>query len=137
MKARPIQSVDERGQLRGREPHHAIADRRPSKRALLEPLPNKHKPGSIAGQNLQTICFFRAEDENRPQEGITLKFFTRKGGKTVGAPPEVHRLRRYQHPHTSRNRDHVAAFTARSTAVSVASRPRKMLGRWELRGIWA
>ena len=43
MKARPIQSVDERGELRSREPHHAVADRRPAKRALLEPLPKQHQ----------------------------------------------------------------------------------------------
>jgi hypothetical protein len=33
MQARPVQAVDERGELRSRQPHHAIADRRPAKRS--------------------------------------------------------------------------------------------------------
>ena len=45
----------------------------------------------------------------------------RQGGQAVGAAPEVHRLRGDQNPHARRNRDHVAAFTTRSTVGSVAA----------------
>jgi FixJ family two-component response regulator len=50
-----------------------------------------------------------------------LKLLPRQGGQAVGAAPEVHRLRRDQNPHARRNRNRVAALTARSTAVSVAA----------------
>ena len=49
-----------------------------------------------------------------------MKLLARQGGKAVGAASEVDRLGRDQHPHAGWNRDHVVAFTARSTAVSVA-----------------
>ena len=40
--------------------------------------------------------------------------------ETVGAAAEVHRLGRHQNFHARRNRDHVAAFTARNTSRSQA-----------------
>ena len=98
VEARPIQSVNERGELRSREPHYAITDRRPSKRALLKPFPKQHKAGPVPGQNFQTIRSFRTEDEDRAGEGIALELFARQRGKTVSATPEVYRLRRHQHP---------------------------------------
>ena len=120
MQARPVQAVDERGELRSRQPHHAIADRRPEKRALLEPLPIQNQPRSIPGQNLQTVRSLRTKDENRPGERVALKFLPRQRRETVGADPEVHGLRRHKHPDARRKCDHVAALTARSTLVSVA-----------------
>ena len=51
VKTRPVQTVDERGELRGRQTHHAVADRRPAKRALLEPL--------VTHQGKQTIPSLR------------------------------------------------------------------------------
>jgi hypothetical protein len=41
-----------------------------------------------------------------------------RGGKAVGTAAEVHRPGGDQHPHSRRNRDHVAALTTRSTVVS-------------------
>ena len=73
MKTRPVQAVDERGELRSRQPHHAVADRRPAKRALLEPLPAQDQARSVPGQNLQTVRSLRAKDENRSGERIALK----------------------------------------------------------------
>ena len=70
VKTRPIQSVDERGELRSREPHHAVADRRPAKRAVLKPLPEQHQAGPVPGQDLQPIRSLRAEDEDRARERI-------------------------------------------------------------------
>jgi hypothetical protein len=58
--------------------------------------------------------------EELPPHYPMLKLFFRQGGEAVRASPEVHRLRRYQNSDARWNRDHVAAFTARSTFVSVA-----------------
>ena len=50
-----------------------------------------------------------------------MKLVLRQRRQAVSATPEVDRLRRHQNPNARRNRNHVAAFTARSTFVSVAT----------------
>src|SRR5579863_1757479 len=94
MKTRPIQSLNERRELRSREPHDAVADRRPPKRILLETLPKQHQARSVPGQYLQTIRSFRAEDEDRPRKRIALELLARQRGETVGASPERSEERR-------------------------------------------
>ena len=49
------------------------------------------------------------------------KLLAHQSCQAIGALTEVYRLGRHQNLHSRRNRDHVAAFTARSTAVSVAA----------------
>ena len=91
MQARPVHPVDERGELRGRQPHHAVADRRPAERALLEPLPEQHQAGPVPGQNLQPVRPLRAEDEDRPRERIAARAArapARRGcRRRAGSPP--------------------------------------------------
>src|SRR5262245_4465954 len=93
--------------------------RRPAEGAVLEPLPEQHQPGPIPGQNLQTISPLRAEDVDRPRKRIVLELLAHQCSETVGPAAEVHRLGGHQHPNAGRNRDHVTAFTARSTACNV------------------
>ena len=121
MQARPVEAVDERGELRGRQPHDAVADRRPAKRPFLKALPIQNQARPVPGQDLQPVRPFRAEDEDRPGERIALKLFFRQPREAVGAASEVDRLRRHQNPDACRNRNHVAAFTARSTFISVVT----------------
>ena len=121
MQTRPVQAIDERRELRGRQPHDAVADRRPAKRPFLKALPIQNQARPVPGQDLQPVRPFRAEDENRPGERIASKLFLRQRRKTVSAAPEVDRLRRHQNPNARWDRNHVAAFTARSTFVSVAT----------------
>src|ERR1700733_11298665 len=52
---------------------------------------------------------------------IALKLVLRQRRQAVSATPEVDRLRRHKNPNARGNRNHVAAFTARSTFVSVAT----------------
>ena len=99
----------------------ALDNRRPNESPFLQTLGEKTQAGAVPGQNLQPVRPFRAEDENRPGERIALKLFFRQPRQAVGAASEVDRLRRHQNPNARRNRDHVAAFTARSTFVSVAT----------------
>jgi hypothetical protein len=50
-----------------------------------------------------------------------LELLAHQGGETVGTATKVHRLAGHQHPNSRRNRDHVAALTARSTVVKAAT----------------
>src|ERR1700752_2558385 len=70
MQTRPVQAVHQRGEMRGGEPHHTIADLRPAERVMLETLPQKHRSGAVPRQNLQAVCSLRAEDKNRSRERI-------------------------------------------------------------------
>src|SRR6201987_536144 len=120
MQAPPIHAVHQRGELRGGEPHHTIADRRPAERVLLQTFPQQHQPGSVPNQNLQTVRSLRTEDKNRSRERIMAELLAHQRGETVGTSAEVHRLRRAHTLHPRRSRDHVAALTARSTSRSHA-----------------
>jgi hypothetical protein len=83
MQPRPIQAIDQRRELRGGEPHHAVADRRPAERTLLQPLPEQHQSGPVPSQNLEAVRSFRTEDEDRSREWIMPQLFLHQRGKTV------------------------------------------------------
>src|SRR5215204_1454006 len=92
---------------------------------MLQPLPQQHQPGPVPGQDLQAVRPLRAEDEDRAREWIVPELLLHQRGDAVGAFAEVHGLRRNQDLYACRSRDHVAAFTARSTSRSHAgSTPR-------------
>src|ERR1700751_4447090 len=120
MQTRPVQAVYQRGELRGGEPHHTIADRWPAERVLLQTFPQHHQSGSVPNQNLQTVRSLRTEDKNRSRERIIAELLAHQRGETVGTFAEGHRLRRDHKLHARRSRDHVAALTARSTSRSHA-----------------
>src|SRR5246500_5243977 len=120
MQTRPVQAVYQRGELRGGEPHHTIADRWPAERVLLQTFPQHHQSGSVPNQNLQTVRSLRTEDKNRSRERIMAELLRHQRSETVGTFAEVHRLRRDHDLHARRSRDHVAALTARSTSRSHA-----------------
>ena len=67
MQTRPVQAVDERGELRGRQPHHAVADRRPAKRPLLEALPIQNQARPVPGQDLQPVRPFERKTKIIPE----------------------------------------------------------------------
>src|SRR5215472_16012464 len=118
MQTRPVQAVHQRGELRSGEPHHTIADRRPSECVLLQTFPQQHQSGPVPGHNLQTVCSLRTEDKNRSRERIMAELLAHQRGETVGAFAEIHGLRRDHDLLPRRSRDHEAALTARSTSRS-------------------
>src|SRR6185295_3333418 len=73
---------------------------------------------SVPGQKLHPVGTARAEDVDRPAEGIMSQRLLDKGSETVSSFAEVDRPRRHQYLQSCRNRDHSAAFTARSTSLS-------------------
>src|SRR5580704_1682681 len=123
MQTRPIHPVNQRGELRCSQSHYPIADRRPSERTLLQPLPEQHQAGAVPGQDFQTVRSLRAENEDHSRERIMLELLANHSRETVGASAEVHRLGRHQNLHACRSRNHVAAFTARNTSRSQAKSP--------------
>src|SRR5262249_49253446 len=114
------QSVDEGGELRSREPHHAVADRRPAKGALFKSLPEQHQPGPVPGQDLQPIRPLRPENEDRARERIVPQLLAYQRCKTVGTAPEAPRPRPQNHPHPGRNSDHAAPPAAPTPPDKVA-----------------
>src|SRR5207302_1664686 len=60
----------------------------------------------------------RPEDEDRFRERVVPQRLTDQSHEPIRALAEVHGLRGHQDLHPYRNRDHVAAFTVRSTSRS-------------------
>src|ERR1017187_6896430 len=118
VQSRPIHPVDEYRELRPRQPHHAVTHRRPLEGAMLEPLPEQDEPGPVPGQNLQPVSPLRLEDEDRSRERIMPQRLAYQSHEAIRALAEVYGLCGHQNLHPSRYRDHVAAFTARSTSIS-------------------
>src|SRR4051794_3395457 len=85
---------------------------------MLQPFPEQNEPRTVPRQNLKPISPLRPEDEDRFRERVVPQRLTDQSHKAIRALAEVHGLRGHQHLHPSRNRDHVAAFTARSTSRS-------------------
>jgi transposase-like protein len=83
MQTRPVQAIHQRGKLRGREPHHTIADRWPAERVMLETFPQKHQPGPVPSQNLQAVRSFRTKDKNRSRKRIMAELLAHQRGETV------------------------------------------------------
>src|SRR5690349_21368997 len=122
----PIQPFEQCRQLRRRQPHDPVADRRPFELGAFQPLPDQHQTGPVIDQDLHPVGAFRAEHEDRPAERILPQHRLHRRRQTVSAAAEVHRPRRDQHPHSRwwrarESRDHFIAFNRRSTLPSKPS----------------
>src|SRR5271170_2305258 len=122
----PIQSLEQRGQLRRGQPHDPVADRRPFEPGPLQPLPDQHQAGPVIDQNLHPVGAFRAEHEDRPAERVLPQHRLHRRRQAVSAPAEVDRPRCDQHPYSRWRRagqsgDHFIAFNRRSTLLSKPS----------------
>src|SRR5260370_24654149 len=74
--------------------------------------------GAVPGQDFQTVRSSRPKVKIVPENGSMLELLANHSGETFGATAEIHGLGRHQDLHACRSRDHVAAFTARSTSRS-------------------
>lgn len=72
---------------------------------------------SIPEDQLDPVRTFRAEDINCAREWIFTERLAHQRRQPIRPPAKVNRLRRNQNPQARRNRDHAAAFNARSTSV--------------------
>src|SRR5271157_392895 len=66
----PVNSLDEKRELRRCQLQRAVDDRRPNELAFLEPLGEQTKPRAIPGQNLQIVSALAPEDEHAAGKGI-------------------------------------------------------------------
>jgi hypothetical protein len=83
MQTRPIHSINQRGELRRRQPHHAVRDRRPPECTLLQPLPIQHQARAIPDQNLHSVCSPRAERKDRSGKRIVSERLAYQGDKPI------------------------------------------------------
>ncbi len=61
----PVQPLNERLELRPRQPHHAILHRRPGEAALLEALVDHDEAAAVPEKDLRSIAAPGAEDHNQ------------------------------------------------------------------------
>ena len=99
MQPRPVHPVNERSELRCAQSHHAVADRRPPERSVLQPFPEQHQAGPVPGQNLQSGPPVSSGKRTSSPRTDPAEMLAHQRGKTVGPSPEVDRLGRHQHPH--------------------------------------
>src|SRR5260370_8092166 len=85
---------------------------------MLEPLPEKDQSRPIPSKNLHSVRSLRPEYKNCPRKGILPKRLPHQCDKTIATFSKINWLRGHQDLHPSRYRDHVPAFTARSTSRS-------------------
>src|SRR5262249_61121994 len=69
-------------------------------------------PKSLLGR---LVCI---EIQNCPRKRILTERLAHQRGEPVCTLSKINRFAGHQHPQARRNRDHVAAFTARSTSLS-------------------
>jgi hypothetical protein len=66
MQTRPIHSINQRGELRRRQPHHAVRDWWPPKRTLFQPLPIQHQARRTLSRRPQRAQQMRPASSARP-----------------------------------------------------------------------
>src|SRR5271170_7553144 len=93
---RPIQSRHQNRQLRRRQRHHAVLNRRKREPAFLKPFCYQHHASSIPDDHLDPVLPFRPEDKNIAAIGIPDQRLRDHRNKTVHATAEVDRARRHQ-----------------------------------------
>ena len=90
LNARPIQPVEQSGELNRRQLHHAVHDRRPAERSLLQLLPDQHQAAAVPDQYLQAVAALGAIDNDRTRERIlgqrTLRQITPMTARITAAP---------------------------------------------------
>jgi uncharacterized protein (DUF58 family) len=91
----PVQPVEQRRQLSGRQPHHSILHLRPAELAILQPLRIEAHAGAVPEDQLDPIRALGTEDIDRTAEGIGVHRLAHQRGQTLRPLAEVHRLRRH------------------------------------------
>src|SRR3984957_4023780 len=125
MHAGPIETFDQRGQLRRRQSNDAILDLRPAELAILEPLGEQANARSIPENQLHPIRSLGPENVDSARERIRPHVLAHQRRQPFRSFAEVDRLCRHHNPDRARRPDHAPAFSARITAMTIfASAPR-------------
>src|SRR6476659_4862499 len=124
LNTRPIEPIEQRGELDRRQPHHPVHDRRPAERSLLQLLPHQDKSAGVPDQYLQAVAALGAIHYHRASERILGQHRLRQGGERMCTFAKINGPRRQQHASSSGDIDHdreAEARTARNTAVNWAA----------------
>src|SRR5271156_3609425 len=125
MPSPPVESFQQRRQLRGGQVHDAVLRVRPAERAILKPLGEQADAGAVPEDQLHPIRALGAEHIDGAAKRIGPHLLAYQRGQALGALAEVYRLGRHHHPDRAGRTDHGSAFSARSTAATVfAAAPR-------------
>src|SRR5262249_23848273 len=123
--AHPVQTLDQRRQLRRRQSHHAVLDARPAEFAALQPLGEQAQARAIPEDQLHSVGALGAEAEDHARERIGPQLLLHQRRKPVHPFAEVHGFRRHQHPDRSGRDQHSASHAfERQTARNTASTSR-------------
>src|SRR5688572_19255623 len=112
----PLEPVEQCFELGPRQPHDPVADRRPGKPPLLEPLINQDQAGTVEDQALDPVAALGAEHHDHPRMRIEAELALRQGRQAVVAAPEVDRPGGDHHPYRVGGDDH--ALARRAMAIS-------------------
>src|ERR1700735_4336244 len=116
----PIQPLQQSRELRRREPHHSIAQRRPAERALFQPLDRQNQARAVPEQQFHPIAAFGAEDIDHPAVGVCAQRLPNQRGQAIHAFAKVCRLHSDKNLHSQRGNDHDAPLRARTILANVA-----------------
>lgn len=117
--ARPIEPFQQCGELRGRQPHHAILDRRPMEPGAFEPLRHEAHASAVLEQQLHAVGALGPEHIDDAGEWIALQVLLHVGSQPIHAAPEVDGLRGDEHADTGGWNDRVSTLSAFRTSASV------------------
>src|SRR3954451_3676818 len=89
----PIESFEQGGELRCREPHDPVLDLGPAELALFQPLGHENHPRAIPEHELVPVGAFSPEHVNRARERVGAHRLTHKRREAIGPFAEVYRAR--------------------------------------------
>src|SRR6516162_8307316 len=117
----PIESIQQHGELRCTQMNDTVADRRPGKPTLLQPLRDQHHAAAVPRQQLDPVRTLRAENKHVAAVWVGAQCFGDQRRKGMNRFPEVDRLRGHQNLQVGAKRDHEPPLTAANTVASAAA----------------
>src|SRR5664280_76782 len=117
----PVDPVEHIGQLRRRNPEHAIDRRRPDEAALLQPFSVERHTETIMPDDLDQIATRTSEDKEITRMRIAPQRFLDLQSQAIHTPPHVRSSDRKPDAHIRGNRDHRRRSSTSSTRRSVSA----------------
>ena len=116
----PVETVEQRLELRPRQPHHPVLDPWPNEGAGVEALVDQHQAGAVPDQDLHPVHPLRAEHHRQPRMRVEAELVLHRRRERGVTAAEVHRPRRDHDRCALARHDHRRASSA--TTIS-AMRP--------------
>src|SRR5665647_1008617 len=117
----PVDPVEHIGQLRHRNPEHAVDRRRPDEAALLQPFGVERHAETVMPDDLDQIATRTSEDKEIARMGIAPQRFLDLQSQAIHAAPHVRSSDRQPDAHIRGNRDHRRRSSTASTRRNVSA----------------